>query len=103
MEYFFEGKLIRCRDPKYGTLFDELLNYNIDDLNFAIEDIENVFNGKYKASSLNGAIMSSIDYDKEKAVITYYDELIGEESTQEIYQMLKDYRDAIIYFRDKPR
>ncbi|MBO0590848.1 hypothetical protein I2486_05450 [Cellulophaga sp. E16_2] len=89
---------IHNEEEKFTTLFTEIHKFSIEDLNLAIEEIDNVFSGKYELSSINGDVVSSIEFDKDKAVITYYGEKISEEPTQGIYKMLTDYRDALNYY-----
>jgi hypothetical protein len=76
----------------YNVLFDEIMSLSLNELDIIIMGIECVFDGKHQANSFSGQHMSSIDYDKNVAKIMHFEELIGEEPTIEIYNMLKAYR-----------
>ncbi len=91
---------IHNEDEKYLTLFTEIHKLSLDELNSVLKDMENVFSGQYSVSCINGVVVSSIEFDRENSKILYYDDLIGEEPTMEIYNMLKDYRDAIIKYEE---
>ena len=86
---------------KYDTLITEIMAMSIEELNEVISGIENVFAGIWELNSFTGQHMTSVSYDKEKAVISYFDDVIGEESTMEIYNMLKEYRDKLSNYENK--
>ena len=74
------------------------MNLPLASLDDVIEGFENVFNGKYDANSFSGQHMASVDYDRETAKISHFDELVGTEPTIEIYNMLRAYRDKLIEY-----
>jgi hypothetical protein len=88
-------------NENYQTLITEIMNFSLDVLNGIIIDFENVFNGKYEASSFCGQHMAIVDFDNKIAKISYFDELIGEESTVDIYNMLRTYRDKLIEYENE--
>ena len=98
MEYKINGRQITLFDNKYWIFSGELNNYNLEQLNEAIENIENVFKGHYQASSFFGDVVFTVEFDNEMSRIAYYDELVCEEPTIEIYNMLKDYRAKLIEY-----
>jgi hypothetical protein len=101
MEYKIEGKQINLAEKKYWIFSGELNNYSIGQLTQTIRDMENVFNGVYSSSSFYGEVVFCVEYDKDLAKIEYYNEYIGEESTLEIYNMLKEYRDSLLNYNDE--
>lgn len=82
-------------EEKYRVLLDEIMAMHLSQLNEAISGMEAVFSGKWLVNSFCGQHMACVEYGKQNAKITYFDELIGEEPTVEIYNMLKAYRDKL--------
>lgn len=95
IKYEIINKQISLADNKYWILSGELNNYSVEQLNETLTEMENVFNGKYVSSSFYGNVVFCVEYNKDFAKIEYYDEYIGEESTIEIYKMLKNFRDRL--------
>ncbi|HEY8934732.1 MAG TPA: hypothetical protein VIM65_05905 [Cyclobacteriaceae bacterium] len=79
----------------YNVLFDEIMVMPLSQINDLIEGMKNVFDGKWKSNSFSGHHMAIVDYDKETARISHFEELIGEEPTIDIYNMLIAYRDRL--------
>ena len=94
MKYKIE-KYIIIDDPKYGALGDDFSFTEIETLNIIINDIETVLAGKSEMKSIYGNMCYKIDVYKEFSSIYCYDEQLGEESSNEIYNMLKEYRESI--------
>ncbi|MDR3226556.1 MAG: hypothetical protein LBT56_02660 [Prevotellaceae bacterium] len=82
---------------KYGVLFDEIMELSLNSINGIIEDMDNVFSGKYNASSFSGNL-AIVDFDSKITHISHFDELIGEKNTLDIYNMLKKYRDKLVEY-----
>lgn len=101
MNYIIKPFLLDL-DNKYGVLFDEIMSMSLTQLDEIIIGLEAVFNGKWSANSFSGHHMSIVNYDKRVAKIGYFDELIGEEPTIEIYNMLKAYRDKRREYENLP-
>lgn len=99
MKYSIKPFLI-AEDNRYQTLITEITGLSIAELNLILEDFENVFSGKYEASSFSGNV-AVVEFDKMSSRISHFDELIGEEPTNEIYTMLKEYRDALVNYESK--
>jgi hypothetical protein len=99
MKYRIKPFLI-TEESKYQTLFTEITGLSITELNGILEDFENVFSGKYDASSFSGNV-SIVEFDKVNSKISHFDEPIGEEPTNEIYIMLMKYRNALVAFENK--
>ncbi len=57
---------------------------------FIVTDFENIFSGKYEASSF-GLEAINVSFNKEKAVIDHYGEILTEVNSVDIYVALKDY------------
>ncbi|MBB6460303.1 hypothetical protein [Flammeovirga kamogawensis] len=81
---------IKLEDKKYWILSGELNNFNINDLLEILVDIENVVSGKYEGSSFSDNVIV-VNFDRSIAKIEGYDGVIGEESTENIYKMLKEW------------
>ena len=81
---------------EYQTLITEIMNLSLEEINFIIEDMNNVFAGKYAASSFSGQHMAIVDFNRDIATIRYFDDLIGKESTLDVYNMLKSYQRILI-------
>jgi hypothetical protein len=96
MEHYFEGKNLNISNNKYWILSSEISGLSSTQLMDAISDMESVFNGKWMVNTFCGQHMSCVEHNKDTARITYFDEFIGEESTKEIYNMLKEYKDRLI-------
>jgi hypothetical protein len=79
----------------YGILFDEIMSLSLDSISEVIEDMENVFSGKYNMSSFSGNL-AIVDFDNTIAKINHFDELIGEEPVVDIYNMLVSYHKILI-------
>jgi hypothetical protein len=94
MEYRIKPMLI-SNSKNYNVLFDEIMAMPLSQIIDVIEGMENVFNGKWQSNSFCGQHMAVVDYDKERARISNFEELIGEEPTIEIYNMLTAYRDKL--------
>lgn len=93
MRYIIEEKGITLLDEKYWILSGELNSYSVDELNDILLDIENVFNGKNHESSFSNNV-AIVSFTKDKSKIEYFGDFIGEEPTNDIYEMIKNYRDA---------
>jgi hypothetical protein len=100
MRYIIEETRITILDEKYWILSGELNNYGVDELNDILLDIENIFNGKYHESSFSNNV-AIVSFTKEKSKIEYYGDFVGEESTNDIYEMIKSYRDARLAYDKK--
>ncbi|HEY9007693.1 MAG TPA: hypothetical protein VIM75_16250 [Ohtaekwangia sp.] len=100
MRYITEAAKITLLDEKYWILSSELNNYNIEELNDILLDIENVFNEEYHESSFSNNV-AVVSFTKEKSKIEYYGDFVGEESTNDIYEMIKNYRDARLAYDKK--
>lgn len=85
-------------NENYQTLITEIMIFSLSDLDEIIAGFDDVFNRKYNANSFSGQHMASVDYDRETARISHFDELIGTEPTIEVYNMLKAYRDKLIEY-----
>ena len=81
---------IKLEDEKYWILSGELNNFNMNDLSEILVDIENVVSGKYEGSSFSDNVIV-VGFDRSIAKIEGYDGIIGEESTESIYKMLKEW------------
>ncbi|MCR6641670.1 MAG: hypothetical protein NVV82_22435 [Sporocytophaga sp.] len=81
---------IRLENEKYWILSGELNNFNREELSNILTDIENVLNGKYENSSFSKNVIV-VGFDKDIAQIEDFDGVIGEESTEDIYKMLKEW------------
>lgn len=80
---------IELEDKKYWILSGELNNFNVTDLSEILRDMENVILGKYESSSFSENVIV-VNFDRSIAKIEGYDGIIGEESTENIYKMLKE-------------
>lgn len=91
MKYKIENGGIFLEDEKYCILSTELNHFNIEILDSIIRDMENVLNGIYEASSFSD-IVSIVSFDRDSSTIEDYENIIGEESTIDIYNMLLEFR-----------
>jgi len=91
---------IQIDNIEYQTLITEIMNLSLEEINFIIEDMNNIFAGKYAASSFSGQHMSIVGFNRDIATISYFDDLIGKESTLDIYNMLKSYQRVLIECND---
>ena len=83
-------------NPDYGILFDEIMNYSIEDLRKVIDLMKKVLDGKVISNSFSNNLVV-VEYDSKIANITQFDELVGEEKTIDIYEMLCDYYELLKY------
>ena len=91
MKYIINNKgQIKLEDEKYWMLSGELNNFNRNDLSEILADMENVISGKYESSSFSENVVI-VDFDKNIAKIEDYEGIIGEELTENIYKMLKEW------------
>jgi len=96
MKYIIDNNgQINLEDEKYWILSGELNNFNKNDLTEILVDIENVMSGKYERSSFSDNVIV-VDFDKSIAKIEGYDGIIGEEPTECIYKMLKEWHSFLI-------
>jgi len=94
MKYSIDSKgQIALENKKYWILSGELNNFSRDDLEDIIQDFENVFQGKYEESSFSQNV-AIVSFTKENTTIEDYDGVLGQESSLEIYNMLKIFLDA---------
>ncbi len=100
MKYKVKPMLIPDNE-NYRILCDEIMQFKLIELNQILEGFDKVFNGSYSANSFSGNHMAVVDYDTNLAKISHFDDVIGEEPTIDIYNMLKEYRDRIIESENK--
>lgn len=81
-------------DERLWVLADEISNLTLDQLKSVLEDFENVFNGKYSASSF-GYHVSIVSFDDQIAKVEYHNEMIMELKSEELYQVLADWYDKL--------
>ena len=79
---------IQLENKRYWIFSGELNNFSLDDLSEILVDIENVMSGKHEGSSFSENVII-VSFDRNMAKIEGYDGVIGEESTESIYKMLK--------------
>lgn len=94
MDYIIDNGVITLKEKKYWILSGELNNFNIEELNDIIDDFENVIRDEYQESSFSENVVV-VSFNRDVAIIEDYDNVLGKEPTQEIYEMLKAYRDAL--------
>jgi len=91
---------IEIENECYGALIDDIV-YNLDmntfDLN--IEKIESVLHGIMDIEKIYGNICYHIIIEKIESKIFCYNEFLGKEPTIDIFNMLKDYRNALFEYK----
>jgi hypothetical protein len=91
MKYRIEKQII-VDNPNYGALGDDFSFEEIEALDILINKIEKVLSEKSELESIYGNMCYRINIYRETSSIYCYDEFLGEESTEEIYSMFKEYR-----------
>lgn len=81
---------------QYSVLFDEIMMMNLSQLEAVITDMKAVLEGRSVKNRFTGEVVSVCKYDPHKASIYVYDELVGEESTADLYQILTTYRSKLL-------
>lgn len=94
MDYEIRRPVLFIKDERLWVLADEISNLSLDQLKSVVEDFENVFNGKYSASSF-GYHVSIVSFDDQLAKVEYHNELIIEMKSNELYQVLADWYDKL--------
>lgn len=100
MKYRIEKQIIVDK-PNYGALGDDFSFEEIEALDIVINKIEKVLSEKSEVESIFGSLCYRINVTREISSIYCYDEFLGEESTEEIYSMFKDYRNSFSNRNDK--
>ncbi|WP_373552649.1 hypothetical protein [Haliscomenobacter sp.] len=94
MDYEIQRPVLLFNDQRLWVLADEISNLTLDQLKSILEDFENIFNGKYSASSF-GYHVSMVSFDDQIAKLEYHDEMIMELKSKELYQVLADWYDKL--------
>ncbi len=100
MKYRIEKQII-VDNPNYGALGDDFSFEEIESLDILINKIEKVLSEKFELESIYGNMCYRIDISRETSSIYCYDEFLGEESTEEIYSMFKEYRNILSNSNDE--
>ena len=95
MKYRIENQLL-IDNPTYGALGDDFSFKEIEAIELIIEKIEAVINGQSEVETIYGNMCYHIILSAERSSIYCYDELLGEEPTDIIYTMFKEYKNSLI-------
>ena len=100
MKYRIDKQII-VDNPNYGALGDDFSFEEIEALDILINKIEKVLSEKSELEDIYGNMCYRINIARETSSIFCYDEFLGEESTEEIYSMFKEYRNSLSNCDDK--
>ncbi len=100
MKYRIKKQII-LDNPDYGALGDDFSFEEIGALDIIINKMEKVLSEKSEMESIYGNMCYSINITKEISSIYCYDEFLGEESTEEIYSMFKEYRNSLSNYNNE--
>lgn len=96
MKYTIDNNgVLKLDEPNYWILSGELNNMSIGRLNEIIEDMEDVFNGKFEESSFSENVIV-VNFNKSYATIEDYEKILGKEPVLDFYDMLKKIRDVLL-------
>jgi hypothetical protein len=92
MKYIFsdERPFFIMENGYYGIFIDDFISLDCNSIIYWLNEMEKVMFGELEESSVYGNICTIINFNKDKAKIFYYsDTYVGEESTIDIYNILK--------------
>ena len=90
IDYYIIPPKIHFEDRKLLLLNTEINNFKLKQLLEIVRDFENVFNGKYDESCF-GLEAINVSFDKDKAVIDHYGEVLSEVNSADIYFVINSY------------
>jgi hypothetical protein len=95
MNYRIDKQII-IDNPNYGALGDDFSFEEIEALDIIINKIEKVLSEESELESIYGNMCYRINITRKKSSIYCFDEFLGEEFTEEIYSMFREYRNSLL-------